>query len=638
MKNFDKGIQAGHVADSLNPDLQNTSVNLGILNEISGNLLYAEEFYRKSIDMNSRHYLPFERLGYLYTNTTQYAQADSFFYEADIRKKGYHFKGNEWESLAVVAVMPASIGPHCDIDTSILKKDDIMAFFTWGVQDYYDKDYPNAVRILKRVIALDKKNPLVFHYLGRIFYDQQKWEDAELMFKYAIQYYQGEDAFNKYCDSIVKNAHYPYDHACFENFFRFSYYKKTEDFCFISTLYESWNHYDEAEVYYKKIIDLDPSFIEGYIKLWQMLEKLGRYEEAEKVIKSFSVYDYERTDRELNAFYRRTIQKFPDKSEWYYKLSLLLYQRAQGSSRATFFDTIVYFPVLNKEIFIDSGVYANLQHDPSLHLDESNINGSGLKIDLKEVYEQKAAVTVEGTNEVIGLADAIYTPRKDAIYYLSKSADLIIEPETVADIDFKIGNVFILSGSKKQAYPYYDKAVKLMPGNASARMKVVEVCNAIYKYRVALDHLNYLYDNKQINFPYRLLLAQYCIHAGQFEKAKKILDEAQEIHPYIVPAILDLMGRLNLLSSHWAEAMAFYQKYLAMTPGDNAALYTIARIYAQSGNKTEALKWLKTAIDKGFKYYWVLNSDTSWNKFRLLDSWKELAGKVPITTYKSNFK
>lgn len=636
-KKIDKSFEAGHIADSLQPDLQNNSINLGIANETSGNLLFAEEDYRKAIEMNSRHYLPFERLGFLYTNTTQYAQADSFFYEADIRKKGYHFKGNQWGFAPAIAVLPATIGPHCNFDTAVLKKDDLMAFFTWGVQNYQKKDYPNAVRILKRVIALDKRNPLVFHYLGKIFYDQKKWEEAELMFKYAIDYYKEDTAFEKYCDSISKKAHYPYDHSCFENFFRLSQYHQIEDFCFISTLYETWGHYDEAETYYKKIIALKPDYLEGYIMFWQMLEKLGRYEEAEKAIQSYAAVEPERTDRELNAFYRRAIQVFPAKTEWYLKLSLLLYQRAAYPARTTYFDSIVYFPELNKEIFIDSAVRANLQVDPFLHLDQ-NQNKIPATISLTEVYEQKAAVTVDGTGDIIDLADPIYTPRKDAIYYLTKTAGLITDSTTVADLNYKAGNVFIWAGSRKQSYPYYTKAVQMMPGNASARMKAVEVGNSIYKFRAALDNLNYLYDKQQINFSDRLLLVKYFIHAGQFEKAGKILGEAENIHPYTVPEITDLYGRLNLLFHKWKEAIGFYQQYQKMFPQNNATMYTIARIFALSGNKTEAMKWLKMAIEKGFKYYWVLHADASWEDFQNSNEWESLVVKIPKTTYKSSSK
>lgn len=632
-KKFEKALNAGHIADSLQPNLQTTNVNLGATNEISGNLLFAEEFYRKSIDINSRHYLPFERLGFVYTNTTQYAQADSFFYEADKRKKGYHFRGNDWMSIPAVMVLPATFRPQCDVDTNKLKKDDIMGFFTWGLQNYYDSNYRNAVIGFKKVIALDKKNPLVFHYMGKIFYDQQKWEEAEVMFKFALQYYLPDSLFEMYCDSVIKKVKYPYAHDCFENYFRTSKYDGIEDYFFIGHVYESWSHYEEAETYFKKCIELQPNWLDGYIKLWTLLEKLGRFTEAEQVIKSYAFYNKETSERELNEFYRRMIKQFPKKGDWYYRLGLLLYSRAEQPARSAYFDSIIYFPLLNKEMFVDLDLYDKLQTDPNLSIGDKNVPGSPGIIEIKYIRERAAAVTIPGTNESIPMADAIYTPRKDGIEFLSKAADLIIEKETIADINFKIGNIFVWSGSKKQAFAYYDKSIQLIPENAAARLRIIDVCQALYKNRAALENLDYLYANKKINFPDHLLLAEYSIHSGQFDKAKKLLVEAEAIHPYVLPEIADLNGRLQLLSDHPKEALPFYQNYLASDPNDFMVLYTIARLYAKMKNTNEAWKWLKLSIDRGFKYYWVLQMDESWNDYRVQSKWKELTGKIEKTEY-----
>lgn len=84
-------FEAANKAKALRPELQGIYVNTGLLYQQKGDLLNAEELYRKSIKLNSRHYLPFENLAIVEMNTTQYALADSFFYEADIRKKRIPF-------------------------------------------------------------------------------------------------------------------------------------------------------------------------------------------------------------------------------------------------------------------------------------------------------------------------------------------------------------------------------------------------------------------------------------------------------------------------------------------------------------------------------------------------------------------
>jgi tetratricopeptide (TPR) repeat protein len=611
------------MADRLQPGLQVTNANLGVVNEISRNFLFAEEYYRTAIDINSRHYFPFERLGFVYMNTTNYAMADSFFYEADLRKKGFHFRENEI-SISPQPLVESPYFPFfCDMDTLVLKKDDIMAFFTWGVQNYDKTDYINADRILKRVVALDKKNPLVFHYLGKIFYDQKNWETAEVMFKYAAQYWLNDARFKRYCDSVIKSKKYPYQHDCFENFFRKHYYEKIEDYYFLAKLYESWAHYEEAEIFYRKIISFKPADLGGYLKLWQMLEKLGRYTEAEKVIKSFSAFDKERSDRELNEFYRRTIKQIPENGDWPYRLGLFLYDRASLKSRALYFDTIIWFPKLNKEIFMDFDNYSKIGNELSWDI---SIHGSPKKVNIEQIHENRIVIHLPGIDEYIVLADAIYTPRKDAIEYLLKADSLLTETEVKADINFKVGNVYVWAGSKKQSYPYYARSVNLIPDNASARLSLIDVCKAIYKNRAGLEQLNYLYDHRQINFPKRLLFAEFLIHSGQFDTAKKVIEEAQAIHPYQVPETFDLLGRLNLLSGQAEQAIRYYKDYLN-------AMYAMATQYAKSGNQNEAWKWLEESMKKGFIYSWVLQFDPAWSNVKSSKKWIDLINRFPKKKY-----
>jgi Tfp pilus assembly protein PilF len=630
VKNFEKANEAGQVAERLQPGLHVTNANLGIVNEISGNWLLAEEFYRNAIDINSRHYFPFERLGFVYMNTTNYALADSFFYEAELRKKGFHFRENEISIEPQSIVLGPAIPFFCDIDTLILKKDDFMAFFTWGLQDYNKGDYQNAERIFKRVVALDKKNPLVFHYLGKIFYDQKKWENAELMFKLALKYFLDEGRFKKYCDSAIKSKKYPYAHDCFEKTFRNNYYQRIEDYYFLATLYESWAHYEESEIYYRKIIAFNPKVIGGYIKLWRMLEKLRRYTEAEKLINTYALYDKEKSDRELNAFYRRTIGLLPENGDWPYRLGLFLYERASLKSRALYFDTIIWFPKLNKEVFMDFEAYNKIGNELSWDI---TIKGSPQVVAFEVPYESPEGIRLPGIDEYIQLADAIYLPRKDAITYLLKADSLLTATETKADINFKVGNVYVWAGSKKQAYPYFSKSVELIPDNAGARLSLIDVCKALYKNRAGLEQLNYLYEHQQINFPNRLLLAEFLVHSSQFEKAKKIIEEAQSIHPYVVPETFDLMGRLYLLSGQPAQAILFYQDYLVVSPNNSNTFYSMARLYAKTGNEIEAWKWLEESMKKGFRYSWVLQFDPAWKNFRNTKKWNDLIKRFPMKKY-----
>ncbi len=645
------GFNACNKADSLQPGLPCTNNNFGLLNENAGNLLYAEEYYRRSIDLNSRHYLPFERLGYLYLNTARYALADSFFYEAEKRKMGLHFKAGV-EPLWWLNPLDYTYDEWnpCSIPSTI-DKSDLMAFFYQGMAAYSKKDTTGAIQILKKVIGIDQQNPLAFHYLGKIFYEQKKWEEAELMFNFAMQFNLDSVSFNQYCDSLIKRANYAYPHTCFEDFFRKHYYFKIEDFYFIAYVYETWGHYTEAETMYRSIRELEPAEIGGYVKSWRLLEKLGRYTEAEKRIYEFRAFNAERTDKELNAFYRRAIDKFPtDNRDWAYRLGLLLYNRAKTPSLTKYLDSIIWFPKLNKEIFVDTTVLwlintsdkykvtdvsETTNGDYREELQELNLNDNK-KDEKKDVLPgDEQVIVLPGTQENLKLAENIEMPRKDGIHYLLKAAESISEKDMLADILNKVGNIYVWAGSKKQAYPYYARSVELAPGNANTRLQLVDAGVAIYKNKATLKQLNYLYDSGQINFPKRMLLAEMTMYAGQFNQSKKILDEAKQVHPYNLDEFTELNGRLNLLANKPDEAIALYKKYVTeIKPDDANSYYTIARLYAGKQNSTEAFVWLNKAINRGFSYSYILELDPLMSNLRKKSEWKKLVSKSMKTKLK----
>lgn len=627
--NNKKGFDACYQGDSLQAGLPCISNNFGLLYENTGNQLFAEEYYRTSVALNSRHYLPFERLGYVYLNRTQYALADSFFYEADLRKQGLHFKkGKEpvW-AIDIFNRVDAAIVP-CKLDTAILAKNDVMGYFYWGISEYLYKKPDNAVRILKKLIDIDATNPLVFHYLGKIFYEQKKWEDAELMFKYAMQYNLDSVSFSQYCDSVIKKANYPYSHSCFENFFRSHYYKKIEDYYFIATAYETWSHFEEAESMYKAIIQLQPNHIGGYIKLWQMYEKNGRFAETENLIRSFARVDNERADRELNAFYRSMTEKFPDDASWNYRLGLLLYSRAAAPALTACLDSIVWFPKINKELFIDTTILKLINRSEDYSIDDLSANNGKTTLDEVHLVTSKKLIQLPGINEYVDLAPDIFTPRKDGIAYLSRAAELMAEKETLADIYSKIGNIYVWAGSKKQAYKPYVKSLMLDPRNANTRLNLVDAGAAIYKNRATLEQLNYLYDSSQINFEKRLLFIQMTMYAGQFNKSLQLLDEARSIYPYNLAEFADLYGRLNLLSKKPEMAINQYKIYLASKPDDANTCYSIARIYAGMKNEKQAFAWLEKSIKLGFNYKFILELDPIMDSMRKTDKWKTLVTKT----------
>lgn len=625
----EQGIAACKTADSLKPGVQISNVNLGFAYERSGNLLYAEEYYRKAIDINSRHYLPFENLGNVYMNTTRYALADSFFYEASLRKKGYHFNGDGLRGGRDKQAKIPTYGRSCPFDAT-LRPDDMLGYFAMGISAFYNlgtgpvdadgvmptfgKNNPLAEQCFKKVISLGKKNPLVYHYLALIYHEQQQWEKAELMFRYAMENYMDRTAFSHYLDSVIRSAAYPYPHDCFENQFNASYYQQEEDYYFIASVHENWDHPDEAVFYYKKAIEKRPADISGYMKLWQLLEKQSLYSEAENVIKRFSSDNNDTVYRELNAFYRRALKKYPHSSEWNYKLGLLLYSRAHAKTKWNYQDTIIWFPRINQEVFLPKETLQGWTPE-DLEFDI----GPGVSDEYhpqETSFENPERFEIPGTREEMYLAGPVSFPRYDGIAYLKRAAELISEKETLASVNEKIADIYVWAGSKKQALLYYENSLRFDPANSGTRMKIANAAAAVQKNRQVMEQLSYLYSKKQMNFTHRLLFAEFNMYAGQFDSSKKLLNEAEAINPYPSPEIADLRGRLCLPSDDPGKAIGFYKTYLASYPLDAATCYTLARLYAREKDNGHTTYWLQKAISSGFNYGFVLRNDPLLAKWR----------------------
>lgn len=639
----EQGIDACKAADSLKAGVQITTINMGYAYEKSGNQLYAEEYYREAININSRHYLPFEDLGYVYLNTTRYALADSFFYEASLRKKGYHFKPdglrNERDKQAL---HPSSVYFCSFEDTLKFKPGDMLAWFAWGMAKFYafntrqqldadgvaprvEKDNAGAIQHFKKVISLGKRNPLVYHYLAMVYYEQQQWEEAELMLRYAVENYMNRQSFDRYLDSVKKTAAYPYDHDCYETIFNAYYYSQAEDLYFLASLYEKWGRPAEAELYYKRIIDTNPRALSAYMKLWQLLEKQSLYNEAENVLKDCEKYYRDTVYRELNAFYRRVIEKEPGKAEWNYKLGLLLYDHAGKPSKWKYKDTIIWFPMINRELFIPDRYRDASQEDLNLDI------GPGTSDEFVPedcCADDYGSIIVPGTGETLHFKHTVRYPRYDGIRYLKRAAELIAEKETLASINFKIGEIYVWAGSKKMALPYFENAFSFDTANANTRVKIVETSTAVYKNRKAMEQLSYLYNKKQIDFSNRLLFAEFSMYAGQFDQSRKIMDEAEAINPYPLPEIAGLNGQFNLLKGDADKAIAFYKTCMQFNPADAGTSYTLARLYAGKKDTVEAFRWLDKSISLGFNYGFVLKSDPLLAGLRKTDPWSSFINNI----------
>jgi predicted Zn-dependent protease len=595
----ENGFAAAAKALQLQPGYQGAYINTGILYEKNNNFLLAEEFFHKSILLNSRHFLPFERLGYVYMNTTRYAQADSFFLEADIRKRGFVF--TDADADGVIDQLDQEVlapNPSCNFDTSKVKPNDIIGNFYIALQYIRKNENNKAEWKLKQITRLNPEHPIAFHYLGKLMYEQNRWQEAEINFNYALQNFLTREQLDLYCDSLIKLfPQYGKNNSDVCVFWQFSesWVKRITIRFFLADTYEKWNHPDEAELQLRAIILEHPSNLGAYKKLWKILENRGRFYDTEISVRSYP--DKKIVQNELFAFYERAIAKYPQTGEWYMKAGSLMHEMAMANP-GDYKADMKYLPPDKK---------AEEYRDNKFYLAQSFTNES-----------------IPAINETYVSYGSVDFPRTEGIRFLLKADTLTADADMAAEINNKLGDLYAGQGLPEKAIACYKKVINLHPADANARMKFVLVNNLTYNFSSALEQLDSLNKRGEINYEDQVQLARYCIHAGRYADAISLLEQSARADQLKATHLNDLNGRLQLLDGKYNKALPFYAAYNTLYPNDAATMYTIARIYALTNNSTAAFKWLSLSLSKGFNYYWVLKFDASWEKLRNTARWKQL--------------
>lgn len=594
------------IAQEYGRELADFNANAGLLWEIKHDFLKAEEFQRKSIFINSRHYLPYERLANIYTTTTDYALADSFYFEADVRKRGYHFKKFFQHREPAPAGLVLSPELPCNFDSTKVDSKNVVGMFALGIHYYKNGNIDAATIKLNKVIQLDPRHPVAFYYLAKFLFDQKNSPAADVMFRIALDNHLTQDAAMAYQDSLLRVSKYKVE--CFRGQFFNSWFPKENLHAFLGTLYREWNYFTDAEIHFRHLVNLMPNDFSANKVLWSMLEQIGKYQDAESLIKIFRQKDPERAERELNGFYKRMILLYPNQNEWYLKAGLFLYELVKKYPAD--------FEEDKKRIFPDQKV-------PETVL-----------LPIVVEYSEANPETLPGTFETMHYEPRIIRPYSDAILYLTYADSLTGNNLALtADINDKLGDLYSWQGVPLYAARHYQASIDASRTNAGVRKKLISAYHETFQFSEAITHLEFLQEDVELDFENLLLFSDYLIRQSKFEAAENLLIKAKAIYPFTHLTIVRLAAKKALLQNKTGDAIKSYESVLKKDPSDSLAMYSLSRMYALEKDNAKAIFWLKKAYDKGFHYKWVLKNDPLMASLRKTREWHSFITEKKFIEY-----
>lgn len=374
------------------------------------------------------------------------------------------------------------------------------------------------------------------------------------------------------------------------------------------------NDFTKAILYSQKALKVDPSFAYAYntlgninVDLYQYDQAIPNYQHAIKIDSTYvdainglgNAYYYQRDYSKAVSTYKKAINLNPKFAYGYFNLGNVYYnQKDYNNALSNYRKAAELDPAYvnahqrigNTLVYLGSYRKAIVSYQTALNLSPNNAaiyNAFGnvyynLKsYDTSIVYHKKA-IALEPTNAFyyndLGVSYEALSKNDDAITYYKKSIE-IDSTHVLPYLD--LGYIYKKTKAYNEAIVYYKKALKRLPGNAYINNSLADV------YKDLKDYKNQIY---------------------YYRKGLEI-DSTQNGH-------LQDLGFAYIYSGKYPDGIALLQKVAKLYPNDNASYYNLACGFSLSNDTNTGMKYLKDALDKGFKDYAWLNQDEDISNLR----------------------
>ena len=635
MGNYTKAQKASAKAETLHPGLVGTIVNKGITAEKLKNYLDAEGLQQRSIQKNRYHFLPYQRLGMVYTATARYAIADSFLYEANKRKEGFYFGKDPVVDFNFLNLrlmkMPKPWLENC-MDTIQLPEDenDVNILLLQAKKMWLLRDTIAADNYFLKALKISTSWFLLQHEYGKFLIEQKAFIRAEPFLIKARQAYQNYDAHTLYINQWKAKFGKDAVINCLGSTLISFHYPAVEDAFLLAIIYENTGYRNETAGLYREIMKDELSFftMSAQQLLANNLFANGQYKEAEQEWKAYrNKIDQLVTDSisfhyfplfaggngswELEKFYEKMLERHPKDAYWYKQASEYWHQKITAKPLDYIFTDESY------DLYVEG-------------LPESDLDAYG------NARFQKQLVTSSEyawLGERLSISEPLFYPNKKAIQVLNRAALLQSSDEAIITVNNWLGDLYRLNGKMDSSIFFYRVAVNTAPENASLRQgfaTVLQETNYLFESYQLLDTLHQQGQLLSANMPHYVSMATY---AHQWDSAANMLLRLQQ-SPFIhKDSIAMLKGNLYFMKTKTRQAIAFTKDSLQNLIPDGERYYRMAALFAKSGQQKDAINWLEKSLKSGFTYGHVIKYDPVWNTYSLSGNWKKLVAK-----YEKGFK
>jgi O-antigen biosynthesis protein len=502
------------------------------------------------------------------------------------------------------------------------------AYKIWGNCLQQSGNSGDAIGIYAKALELQPNMAEIYCNLGSISAKSKKWQQA-------IEFYQKSMIIDPNCAAPYRNLARVWDHL--------GEYEKSEN-CFFQALaikpelISAKDHFslahnlaeenqpDKAIACYKNCINLEPNFLNAYVRLAQLLEQAGQTEAALYYYKKLAQLQTQAKNKDSQSKSRQQIH------------SLLFGQGKKQAIKSALPASIVLkeqklqqsIPQLNP----GNNLTSEAKITQYLQKAQQQPNSPSIQIELGNLY----FLADEWQKAIAYYLKGIKLAPHEAKYYINlgkaweKGGDQIkanqafyqgfsLEPEKVtAQNHLLLGNKLVEQRQIKSAIACYRRAITLQPKLLEAYWQLGKILIGGGKYQVAIICYQQALkvDPKQAQSYF--WLGNVYTQTQQWKAAFECYQKAGELEPNNADIHHNLGESLSQIEK-WHDAIVAYQKAIAITPDNSWSHNNLGNALLKTEQWHQAANSFRRAIQ--------LKPDFVWSHYNLaealvaLEQWDE---------------
>jgi tetratricopeptide (TPR) repeat protein len=354
-------------------------------------------------------------------------------------------------------------------------------------------------------------------------------------------------------------------------------------------------HLAEAEPYFRKVLDKDKTYYQGYMNLYRLYMVQQKTNQAEQLLKE-AIQNNPKSHEYMErlAYHYGTLGRRED------MLNVLAQIKAHSKDFEAVYSVVGDFYLRTGDTESALREYREgIEKDPkrkSLYQHDiiSTLIRQGKRAEAAEVNNQVLKENPKDP-DAKSLAATFLLDQGDVNAALTQLQGVVTSSPDNATAHFQLGRAYLASGrpdARESARQQFEKAIALQPTLLQPRIGLAELQVMHGEYEAALDTVRQILERDPGNVSAKVIQSQAFVGQKKFGESDTLLASMVKANPGS-PEVYYQLGTAALAQGKPKDAEAAFQRAYELNPVNNQSLLGVVEAEIQQGQPEKAMTLLQ---------------------------------------------